>query len=1344
MTGGRYMKKKRIFIRLAAGMTAVVMTFSSTGFFAYAEAAEEAVEEAVEEAAETVKEDVSHEKDPKYLEFVQWLKDNNIAEQEGDLVFDVELSSSEYGFAPIIKVDKYGNIVKETEPYFSTLPKAGETSFPAAYDSRNYGYITSVKSQKEAGSCWAFSFAAASEASMVKEGVADRSIDLSEAHTIWYTQRAGLSNNDDDTTKGDGARQSAPFDVGGNPEAAGYSLLSGRGAETEFYAPFYGYSNEFGYMSCDDDAQRYISEYRLKNMYKYNATDKDDVKLGIMEHGAVTRSYYHVKTSPYYNADTCAYYNSSVRSGGHAITLVGWDDNYPKENFGTQPSENGAWLVKNSWDTDWGDNGYFWMSYETIFNDESSYAYEYFDDKDVYDNIYQYTGSGGGTYYTGSKGFAPSYGNIFTAKNDENVNGTISVFTADADYTINVYKNLTNTSNPTSGTLALSKPFSTDRTGFYTVTFDDVPVSQNEKFSVVITVDTSNCVGKPFYIFEGTANANTYPDVSFFKYGSYYSWGASGSGNVYVKAVTSNTEATNAKLRAEYKTELSGLYEQYKDINFYNIGSGLNYANNSQRAFMAAKNAAEELLNDDKASVNDLKNCIARLNKYGEILGENAVMIESADELIAFANAVNAGNSCSGSNIYLTADIDLTGKDYTSAGTESAPFSGNFYGGGYSIKLDGNSLFGYTSGAGLQGVSVSGTVNGTGTYTGGIVCHASGGSVLSCVNNAEVSGTGNFTGGIIGGALDCTVDSCENKGVVTGGTYAGGVVGSMSFSSYSTTVYSSKNSGSVSGTYAGGVIGYADGEKKNRSFYFSGENSGDVSGTYAGGIAAYTTYNVQIKNSKNSGSITGSSRAGGIIGYASGYVQNCDNCINTGSITAASGYASGISGSAAYINASLNTGTISGRYRYAISSSNYSSVDNYNTKDTSSLSSGGASCTYVDSAALETGELAYLLDTVSSSGGRRLAWAADEKGYPVFADETYSPVYKLTVVMGKNSCVVYPNEGKDITAVCKKAAKKYFGIENKIEAYENEACTVSFAGKTMPAADTAAYLKDMGAYVYDENGFADGGYQPAVLKNGAYEISNAGQLYWYAEYINDGNAANARLTADIAVNGGKVTESTLSAVYWKPIAADGIVFDGNDHCISGLYCSDAAAGLFGRLNGGEARNICVKDSYFKGTASAGAIAAETDGAEISRCSSVNNIIYGENNAGGLVGTAAGSSGIADSFAAKLSVKSGKAAANSNVSPICGKLTSGALNNCSYAETELKSLAGNTANVYGGTNPERKAGDADQNGTTDMLDAVFTQNNSFAANDFSSVLADMDNNGVIDDTDTALLLKEICK
>ena len=127
-----------------------------------------------------------------------------------------------------------------------------------------------------------------------------------------------------------------------------------------------------------------------------------------------------------------------------------------------------------------------------------------------------------------------------------------------------------------------------------------------------------------------------------------------------------------------------------------------------------------------------------------------------------------------------------------------------------------------------------------------------------------------------------------------------------------------------------------------------------------------------------------------------------------------------------------------------------------------------------------------------------------------------------------------------------------------------------------------------------ENGFckACDAYEPAVLNsNNAYEIGNAGQLYWFADKVNKefyGNS-NAVLTADIVVNknvlhDGELTKDVDGLRNWTPIKHYGGTFDGAQHTISGIYCvSDTIteAGIF-QLTTDNAivQNIGVLDSYY--------------------------------------------------------------------------------------------------------------------------------------------------------------------
>ena len=166
--------------------------------------------------------------------------------------------------------------------------------------------------------------------------------------------------------------------------------------------------------------------------------------------------------------------------------------------------------------------------------------------------------------------------------------------------------------------------------------------------------------------------------------------------------------------------------------------------------------------------------------------------------------------------------------------------------------------------------------------------------------------------------------------------------------------------------------------------------------------------------------------------------------------------------------------------------------------------------------------------------------------------------------------------------------------------------------------------KETESHSIGENGFCacNEVYQPAELttdkydidgddsKDAVYEISNAGQLYWFAGLVNgtlsgvpQNTSANAVLTADIVVNknvlksDGTVNEGTFKE--WTPIGntCNGSyspytgIFEGQNHTISGLYFKQentSEVGFFG-YNRGKILNVGILDSYFCGFSQVGGV-----------------------------------------------------------------------------------------------------------------------------------------------------------
>lgn len=394
-----------------------------------------------------------------------------------------KISKSGYGSIPFY-------INERPKEDFSVLKKASK--LPSKYDSRSKKIVTSVKDQGDFGSCWAFSTASVAETSLIKEYPGKfnlKNTDFSEVHIAYFafanaTDKLGL-------TKGDYAtvRNNDFLNMGGNLYFSTFSLAKWFGIADESVAP---YSKAESTKGLSSSLAYQKNRAILKNSYWVSMKDRDDVKKLIMKYGSCGVSYYH--DDMYFNLDTGAYYQRLYTYGNHAVTLVGWDDNYSRDNFGgllgisKKPSKDGAWLIKNSYGNEYGKDGYIWVSYEDKSINTDAAVFFDFTETDEYDNNYQYDGTCAfASYYFKNEIYAA---NVFTSKGNEKLTA-ISFFNGDADavYKYQIYKNVKNTAKPTSGKAVFDKyqDCIVDYAGYVTVDLPKtVTLSKDEKFSVVI------------------------------------------------------------------------------------------------------------------------------------------------------------------------------------------------------------------------------------------------------------------------------------------------------------------------------------------------------------------------------------------------------------------------------------------------------------------------------------------------------------------------------------------------------------------------------------------------------------------------------------------------------------------------------------------------------------------------------------------------------------------------------------------------------------------------------------------------------------------------------------------
>ena len=334
------------------------------------------------------------------------------------------------------------------------------TTINHKYDLRDQGKVSSVKDQGPNGSCWAFATFGSAESILMPY----ERMDFSEKHM----------------------RNTHGFDWGpseGGTRTVSSAYLARRsGPVLEKDDPY----DIYGTNSLENLPISKELTHAIFIPDRRNSTDNDLLKKMIMENGGIYSAV--MGGDEYINKKTMAHYYNGSQAPNHAITIIGWDDNYSRKNFKTQPQGDGAWICKNSWGTGWGNQGgYYYVSYydRNIGTQNSQYILK---DLNEHEKIWQYDKLG----MTSQVGLGEQsyYANVFGPTNEDSYLKNVGLWSSanNSEYEIFVNTNVDNNSG-----LADKQSIGEGKmefAGYEKVGVEETFIPKGSKFAVIVKMKT--------------------------------------------------------------------------------------------------------------------------------------------------------------------------------------------------------------------------------------------------------------------------------------------------------------------------------------------------------------------------------------------------------------------------------------------------------------------------------------------------------------------------------------------------------------------------------------------------------------------------------------------------------------------------------------------------------------------------------------------------------------------------------------------------------------------------------------------------------------------------------------
>ncbi|XPV76606.1 MAG: lectin like domain-containing protein [Desulfovibrio sp.] len=376
----------------------------------------------------------------------------------------------------------------------NAVPVPTETS----YDLRALNRNSAIRAQDPYGTCWAFS--ALSSAESTRRSSHGTQLDFSEKHLAYY----GYTNQSLFLVSFDKHSIAYPYSVydqGGNDSMSAAILARASGLISESTEPYINMGpSEISYSLPAAVAPKPFPEkaYELKSTYfaPAGAHVVNNMKYLLKKYGALSTMVHF--DNKYFDTTHNSFFQNVQTSPNHCVTVVGWDDSYPKENFnselGTTPQRNGAWIIQNSWGSGWGDQGYFYASYETLCIVNGGARAFVIAPAKKDSSVYSHTPLGH-TATSGLPGYTDEWiANKFVAKNNLPLQ-EVSLYTVANDTTVTFYIYDTGVAiSPTDGTLMYTSEAHTfPISGFHTIKLKrPVKLTEAHAFSIVAKLHSTS------------------------------------------------------------------------------------------------------------------------------------------------------------------------------------------------------------------------------------------------------------------------------------------------------------------------------------------------------------------------------------------------------------------------------------------------------------------------------------------------------------------------------------------------------------------------------------------------------------------------------------------------------------------------------------------------------------------------------------------------------------------------------------------------------------------------------------------------------------------------------------